>query len=171
MFQNGHLYVFFPYFHICFSTFTTFIIVNKEKILFWCLFITYTIITFYHSILSGRVPNNDEAHAWLIAEHFNIFQILEIMNNEGHFLLWYLIIIPFAKFNLLQPVYMQFINWLFCLGAIYLLWTKSPFSTSLKIAITFSCPFLHVYPIYARCYSIGIFFLFLSASLYLHFQP
>ena len=138
----------------------------NNSVQFWCLFAIYAIITFYNCILSGRIPNSDEAHAWLIAEHFNIFQIIEIMNNEGHYLLWYLVIMPFAKFNLFYPISIQCINWLFTIGAVYLIWKKSPFSTLLKIVITFSCPFLNVYPMYARCYSIGIFLLFLSACLY-----
>ena len=61
---------------------------------------------------------------------------------------------------------MLIINWLFCVGAIYVLWKKAPFSPFVKTLITFSTPFLYYFAPVARCYSIGILLLFLICATY-----
>ena len=139
---------------------------NIDKIVLTAAFILYIIITFKTIFIAGRIPNNDEAHAWCIAKNFDILHLIKLMHYEGHFLLWYLVIKPFAVHNLFYPYIMQFINWIFILGTILLILLKSPFSTPLKLTITLSIPFLQIYPIYARCYAIGFFFLFLSMCIY-----
>ena len=114
----------------------------------------------------NHIPWLDEAHAWTIAQELSFIEIIKLMKVEGHTLIWYLMLIPFAKVNWGYPYIMQFLNWIFCFGAILLLWKKAPFNNLIKVLITFSFPFFTVYPILARCYSIGIFLLFLLTILY-----
>ena len=109
----------------------------------------------------------DEAHAWTIAEELNLFEIFKLSKIEGHTFIWYLLLMPFAKFHWGYPYVMQFLNWIFCLIALLILWSKAPFSNFIKALITFSYPFLFLYSVYARCYSIGIMLLFLLAALYI----
>ena len=88
------------------------------------------------------------------------------MNVEGHFLIWYLCIMPFAKFPNLYPWAMDIVNWGFCFASLVILWKKAPFNNFIKLCITFSVPFLQIYSVYPRCYSIGILFLFIAMGMY-----
>ena len=112
-----------------------------------------------------HVPFFDEVNAWNIAAYLKPSEIFEITRHEGHLFIWYFILKPFAQNDLWYPYSMQIINWLFAFGAILLLWYYSPFNTITKMFITFSLP-LKVFYIHARCYSIGIFLLFLLCVLY-----
>ena len=114
----------------------------------------------------NHIPWLDEAHAWTIVQDLSIVEIIKLMKIEGHTLIWYLMLMPFAKMNWGYPYVMQILNWIFCLGAIILLWKKAPFNNLVKFLITFSFPFFTVYPIIARCYSIGIFLLFLLTIMF-----
>ena len=125
-------------------------------------FFIFAIITFL--IILIRVPFWDETHAFEIAR-LKLSEILYLTRIEGHNALWYLILKPFSNLNL-YPYSMLIINWFFGIGAIYVLWKKAPFSPIAKTLISFSVPFLQYYATVARCYSIGILFLFLICALY-----
>ena len=127
----------------------------------WGLFI-FAIITFL--IMLNRVPFWDETHAFNIAR-LNLSQIFFLTRIEGHPILWFLIVKPFSSYNL-YPWSIWLLNWGFCLGALFVLWKKSPFSVYFKTLITFSAPFLFYFAPVARCYSIGILFLFLICVFY-----
>lgn len=134
---------------------------NKVFIISIVIWVCVTLFRMFN-----HIPWLDEAHAWTIAQELNLTEIIKLMKVEGHTLIWYLMLMPFAKLNFGYPYIMQMLNWIFCFGAIILLWKKSPFSDLMKVLITFSFPFFTVYPILARCYSIGIFLLFLLTILY-----
>ncbi len=123
----------------------------------WC--VITLIRVFYHS------PWYDEAHAWLIAQELNLFEIIKLMKIEGHTFIWYLCLMPFAKTNFMYPYSMLLLNWLFCFIAILILWLKAPFNNWIKFLISFSFPFLALYPVVARCYSIGIMLLFALTAM------
>ena len=127
----------------------------------------YSIIIFAIStflICFSRTPFWDETHAFDIA-CLNVDKIFELASREGHTFLWYLILKPFSCIDF-YPYPMFIINWLFCLFAIFILWKRAPFSPIIKAFITFSCPFLLYFAPVARCYSVGIFFLFLICAYY-----
>jgi len=132
---------------------------NWQTIIFLGLWCGITLFQLFN-----HTPWYDEAHAWNIAQSLNFLEILDFMHIEGHTFLWYLCLMPFAKFNIGYPYSMLVINWIFCFVAILVLWFKAPFQNWLKVLIIFSFPFLQYYPIVARCYAIGIMFLFLVAS-------
>ncbi len=113
-----------------------------------------------------RIPFWDEARAWLIAQNCNLFEFLDMMKLECHLFVWYLIIAPFAKLNLFYPYSIYILNAAFSFFAILVLWKKAPFSNLEKFLITFSVPFLFLWGVVARCYSIGILFLFVALALY-----
>ena len=112
-----------------------------------------------------RSPWFDEAHAWLIAQELDLFEIIKLMKIEGHTFLWYLVQMPFAKTNFMYPYSMLLLNWLFCFIAILILWLKAPFNNWVKFFISFSFPFLGMYSVVARCYAIGIMFLFALTAM------
>ena len=132
---------------------------NWQSIIFLGLWCGITLFQLFN-----HTPWYDEAHAWNIAQSLNFLEILDFMHIEGHTFLWYLCIMPFAKLNIAYPYSMLIVNWIFCFIAILILWFKAPFQSWLKVLIIFSFPFLQYYPIVARCYAIGIMFLFLVAS-------
>lgn len=127
-------------------------------IIFWCVI---TLIRVFN-----HFPWYDEAHAWTIAQDLNLIEIIKLMKYEGHTILWYLCLMPFAKFNIGYPYSMLLVNWFFCFVAMLILWLKSPFNNWIKFFISFSFPFLGYFPVVARCYSIGIMFLFMLCALY-----
>lgn len=114
----------------------------------------------------NRVPFWDEARAWLISQNCSPIEFLSLMKLECHFSLWYIVIAPFAKLDLLYPYSIYVINAIFAFISIFLLWNKSPFNLFQKTIITFGVPFLFLWGCVARCYSIGILFLFLALSTY-----
>ena len=66
---------------------------QKNKVLLF--FILHTVITFV--LLFYHENYRDEAQAWLIAKNCNLTELFGVMKYEGHFMLWYLILMPFAK--------------------------------------------------------------------------
>ena len=123
----------------------------------WCIITLLRVL--HHS------PWYDEAHAWLISQELSLTEIIRLMKIEGHTFLWYLCMMPFAKTNFMYPYSMLLLNWFFCFIAMLILWLKAPFNNWIKFLISFSFPFLALYPVIARCYSIGIMFLFGLAAM------
>ena len=107
--------------------------------------------------------NHDEVHAWNIASNFGFFDIVRLMRSEGHTFVWFMLMKPFTGFSIFA---IKWLNWAFTFSAVLLLWLFSPFKLPEKILITFSCPFLLIYPVVARCYGIGLLLLFAIAVLY-----
>ena len=116
-------------------------------------------ITFWIIFTLARVfthqPWSDEANAWELARNFEFGSILESIKYQGHFFVWYFILLPFAKFDFAYPYSMLLINWAFCFAALVVLWRFAPFNSWIKGLMTFSFPFFTYYPVVARCYSIG----------------
>lgn len=135
--------------------------VNKFAIFSIFLFAVITLLRVFN-----HIPWYDEAHAWTIAEQLNQFDMFSYVKSEGHLFLWQLILMPFAKTHFMYPYSMLLINWIFCIGAICLLWWRAPFNNWIKFLITFSFPFLGCYSLIARCYAIGILLLFALTALY-----
>ena len=134
---------------------------NNKLASFSMLF--YTVITLFR--LFNHTPWFDEAHAYTVAEQLNFVDLFKYVKNEGHFFIWQMILYPFAKLHL-YPYPMLFLNWLFCTSALILMWAKAPIDNRIKALITFSSPIIWCYALIARCYSIGILFLFLLAFMF-----
>ena len=137
---------------------------QNEKFLFWFSILCFILLTIigihFHETFF------DEAQAWLIAKNLNFSELLTYLKYEGHLFVWYTILMPFAKLGMPFPITIQVINWLFIFGAVLILWKKSPFNPIVKMLITFSVPICYQYAVMARCYSVGIFLLFLLISIF-----
>ena len=131
-----------------------------------CIIVTLIYFALCLIISFQRIPFWDEARAWLISANSNPAEFLDLMKLECHLFPWYLIIFPFAKLNIFYPYSIYTINALFASGAVFLLLKYSKFSFTQKLLITFSTPFLFLWGTVARCYSVGILFLFLALSIY-----
>lgn len=137
---------------------------NIKKYLFISVilyFIFYTITTLIqHSVYF------DEINAWNVAAYVDFFDLFKLMKYEGHLFIWFTLLMPFAKNDLFFPYSMQIMNWIFAFSAIIVMWRYAPFNHYAKAFITLSLPFLKIYPILARCYSLGILLLFIIAAIY-----
>ncbi len=93
---------------------------NKELIVFVIYLTISFVLLFFHK--NWR----DEAQTWLIARDCSLFELISIMKYEGHFLLWYLLLMPFAKFGF--PYFTcNIISWLITSISVWLILVKSSF--------------------------------------------
>ena len=120
---------------------------NKENV----VFAVYLALTFFFLVLHQNF--RDEAQAWLLATYCDFGELVSQMKYEGHFLLWYLILFPFAKLGFPYCT-INVISWVLTATATYLMLHKAPFSFFKKTMLLFSFPFLYAYSIIARCYSL-----------------
>ena len=94
---------------------------NKINIL---IMIIYSVFSFI--ILLFHESWRDEAQSWLIAKDLGFFQILQQMKYEGHFFLWYVILIPFAKLGF-PYITIKIVSWVIVSISAWLIIKKSPF--------------------------------------------
>lgn len=119
---------------------------NNKKIITFALYslITFILIYFHENW-------RDEAQAWLIARDCNIFELFCEMKYEGHFLLWYIILMPFAKLGF--PYYTtNIISWFITCLSVWLILNKAPFKFYKRVLLIFTFPLLYLFPIISRCY-------------------
>ena len=128
--------------------------------------IFYILYSAKMAFFSGRDLWEDETHFWTMVQYCSIGEVFKLMKVEGHMMLWYLVVMPFAKLNFPYPYTMVFLNWLFCTSAIFIMWKKAPFHHIVKILIMLCPVFLTLYSAHARCYSIGICLLFCACAFY-----
>lgn len=122
--------------------------VKKNKVNL-VIMLCYSIITFI--ILLFHESWRDEAQAWLIARDLNIIDIFGQMKYEGHPVIWYLILVPFAKLGL-PYIFVKIVSWLICNIAVWLILKKAPFNIFIKILFIFSMPMIYLYPSISRSY-------------------
>jgi len=140
-------------------------LLNKySKIILFIAFVGFAILTTV-GILHSE-PWFDEAQAWLIAKNLGPIEILKHMKYEGHMFLWFYVLKPLTMLKIPYPMPMLIANMLFMWGAVFVFLKKAPINPLLKVLIIFSAPIAYQYAIIARCYAIGIFFLFLLAAFY-----
>lgn len=73
------------------------------------------------------------------------------MKYEGHFLLWYLILMPFAKLGF-PYITTNIISWIIVSISVLLILKRAPFKFYKRILLISSFPFLYLFPIISRCY-------------------
>ncbi len=73
------------------------------------------------------------------------------MKYEGHFLLWYIILMPFAKLGF--PYYTtNIISWLITCLSVWLILDKAPAKFYKRVLLIFTFPLIYLFPIVSRCY-------------------
>lgn len=122
--------------------------IKKNKINL-IVMLCYSVITFI--ILLFHESWRDEAQAWLIAKNLNIIDIFRQMKYEGHPVIWYLILVPFAKIGL-PYITVKIVSWLICNITVWLILKKAPFNIFIKILFIFSLPMIYLYPAISRSY-------------------
>lgn len=127
------------------------------------LLILFTVLVFI-TMMNHEIWR-DEAQAWLVVRDLNILGIFNHVKTEGHPLLWYAVLYPFAKLNL-PVISMQIISFVLAIiGSILLLW-YSPFNKLTKTAVLFSSTMIYWYSIICRSYTLIPPLMFITAFLY-----
>lgn len=136
---------------------------SKKSIINIIIILVYAFITLF--VIMHHEIWGDEAQAWLVVRDLDFWGIIKHVRTEGHPLLWYFLILPFAKLKF-SVFSMQILNWLFMVaGAALLLW-KAPFNYFCKISVLCSAGFLYWFPALARSYSLIPVLLFFLAIFY-----
>ena len=107
----------------------------------------------------------DEAQVWCIVRDLNIIDIFKTARIEGHPMLWYLIVMPFAKLGF-PVISMQMLSLLLVFAAVVFLIFRSPFNNYFKTIVVFSSGMLYFIPVVARNYALIPIFIFILADLY-----
>ena len=68
---------------------------TKKNLFNIIIILTYAFISFL--LIFFHENWRDEAQEWLLVKDLNIFELISQLKYEGHFALWYLILMPFAK--------------------------------------------------------------------------
>ena len=137
-----------------------FIVKNKFNILILILFAVLALTGIFHHEIW-----RDEGQVWLVVRDLNLYGIFDHVRNEGHPLLWYMLVMPFAKMKL-PVITMQLLSFVFMTAAAAVFLWNAPFCKLSKICVIFSAGFLYWLTIISRSYSIIPLFLFLLAVFY-----
>ena len=87
------------------------------------------------------------------------------MKYEGHFLLWYLILMPFAKLGF-PYITTNIISWIITCISVYLILDKAPFKFYKRVLLILSLPLLYLFPVISRCYCLIPFAIVLLCIFY-----
>ena len=93
---------------------------DKIKVLqyftFIIIFIIFVFITFPKMI--NHIPNQDESQNYMVSYFLNIQNFKDALASHGHAILWYLLIMPFAKTGIFYPYSMLIINYICIFAAL-----------------------------------------------------
>lgn len=115
--------------------------------------------------LMKHEPWRDEAQLWIYARDGSIGDLLEDLRFEAHPILWYVVLMPFAKAGL-GFGWMQGIHFLVALAVAGLILFSAPLPRWLKISALFSYYLFWQYSVESRPYALGILLLFYLARHY-----
>lgn len=129
----------------------------------WLLWAVFTVVIAF--LASRHEQWYDEYHVWSMCRDLDLAGIWRAMTEEGHFILWHLLVYPFVKagcsFWCLQVVSVALLS-----AAAWLIMMRSPFSWFQLCLILFSYPMLYEFAVIARCYALIPPILFAVAALY-----
>lgn len=137
---------------------------KNKNLCYFLVTILYSVITLL-CVLNHEVMT-DEIQVWQLCKYLSIPELINHLHNEGHPILFYLLIMPFAKLSS-NILYMQLLCWLACCISVFILLKYAPFKIYTKLSLILSAGFVYFLPVIARSYSILPILIFLAAILYL----
>ena len=123
--------------------------VNKKLFIILAIVVLYFVVGAI--IMAYHEPWRDEAQAWLIVRDSSPFELFARLRTEGHPMLWYLVLMPFAKLGL-PYITMGIISLLIMSVTMFLFLKWAPFGKLVKAMVLPSSMFLYYYPNIARSY-------------------
>jgi len=107
----------------------------------------------------------DEALTWVVARDAGFFELFRVAALEGHPSLWYLLLMPFAKFGM--PCFtMLLIHWSLAVAAVAVFLWCAPFPKITKVLFVFSYYMFWEYCLSIRFYTLGILLIFSLTALH-----
>lgn len=132
--------------------------IKLESIVFILFAIVTLVLVFRHEAWK------DEAQSWLIVKNLNFFDVFKQLKYEGHPFLYYVVIMPLAKFGFSYRS-INILSWVFgCLSVLIILY-KLSLNWLLKIVIIFSYPVCYC-TVIGRSYSLVMFFMIFLCYIY-----
>lgn len=138
---------------------------DKNKRLLLVTFIVVSITNLFFSI--GHDYWRDETQAWLIAKDTipNASSLFTVTSYEGHPLLWFLVLMPFAKLG--APLWsMKVISYVMMTTSVILLLFKTSFPLYLKVLAAFSPMFVYSWTVPARSYALSALLMVMLIIIY-----
>ena len=128
------------------NRFISWIVRNKKPLIVFGIYATISLIAvLFHE------PWEDEAQAWLTARDCTPTELIGRMSIEGHFLPWYLVLMPFAKLGFAFKT-INIVSWLITGCAAWLMLKKLPCKFYKRALFIFTLPMLYLFPDISRCY-------------------
>lgn len=134
-----------------------------RKLVFGTVFFLYVLINLLFII--WHEPYRDEANVWLMAKYLTPGELLSEIHYQGHPVLWYFLVMPFAKIGLPYKT-IEVLSLAIMSVAAYLFLFKGKLIGLTKIMCVFSPVFMFFYPVIARGYCLIILCLVLIALVY-----
>ncbi len=139
---------------------------NKEKIYAISDIIVFTLYIAIHLFLViHHEAWRDEAQAWLIAKNLSLQEIFMICRVEGHPILWFLFLFPFAKLGF-SFYYVSYISLIVMAICVYILLKESPLPKIVNYLVLLSTTFFYYNAVIFRIYCISVLIVLLICVFY-----
>lgn len=107
-------------------------------------------------LMQFHEPMRDEAQSWLIARDTGPLSIFQVLSYEGHPVLWYYLLMPFAKLGFPYGT-CRAICQILTAGVILMLAYRSPFCIPMRVALVLSGLTLYRCASFGRSYTLLAF--------------
>ena len=125
---------------------------NKDSLRYALIFtIAFFIVNLFFVFI--HEPWRDEAQAWVIVKNLSLVDLFKVLRVEGHPILWFLVIYPFAKLGF-SFYYFSYFSLFLTTIAVFLFLLKSPFPKIINILVCFGSSFFYYNSAIPRVYSL-----------------
>lgn len=114
-------------------------------------------------------PWFDESRAWELAKAMDLTNFQEILSNEGHPILWYLFLMPFARLGFpYASISLLSANVMITAAGLLLYYPKDKSMTNLvlRVVMLFSPVCFYFYPVISRSYCLTALLIILTALFF-----
>ncbi len=135
------------------------------------LTILFILVSIFNLILAiNHEYWRDEAQAWLIARDCSLTpdSLFTVTSYEGHPLLWFLLLMPFAKFGF-PFAGLKYISWGIMTVSLFIFFFNVKLPTLLKAVLALTPAYIYFFVVPARSYSLaGLLIICISATYNRH---
>ncbi len=137
--------------------------ITKKNIFYLFIIITFIVLSII--ITTKHEQWSDEINAWLLSDSLSIPELFKYLNNEGHPILFFLIIKIFSALGFSFSSF-RYLSIFFSTIGIILLLYKTDYKWYIKLLLPFTYFIFYQYNIITRGYCLILPLLILIASLY-----
>lgn len=136
---------------------------KRNKLFFLIILLVSAGISFV-AVLTHE-PFRDEAQAWEIAKTVPLLNMFDAIKYEGHPILWFLLLKPFAIFGF-PYITLNLISWVLTIVSNIILLYKIKLNNIVKFCVIFNPFLLYWLPVVSRNYSLCLLIIVILAFLY-----